>query len=71
MPVAVAETTMLWASIILPITPPVLLAVQIRSGSRPSCSAVTRWRLPNMALLEVSEPVRATPSQPNSGAKKA
>ena len=67
--VAVADTTMLCASIIFPMTPPVLLAVQISSGLRESCSAVTFCRLPNMALLEVSLPVSATPSQPKKAAQ--
>jgi len=67
--VATAATTMLWASIILPITPPVLLLATINTGFKPSCSAVIRCRLPNRALHEVSDPVSATPSQPNSGAK--
>jgi hypothetical protein len=43
--VAVA-TTMLWASILLPVTPPVLLLVQIRTWV-----AVIFWRLPNEALV--------------------
>ena len=38
--VAVLATTMLWASIILPITPPELLAAAIRTGLKPSCIAV-------------------------------
>ncbi len=54
------------ASIILPITPPVVFAEAIRIGSRPSFSAVIFWRLPNSTLLAVSEPVNATPSQPSS-----
>ena len=48
--VATAATTMLWASIILPITPPVLLLATISTGLRPNCSAVIRCRLPNRAL---------------------
>ena len=42
------------------------------SGSTPdsaSCVAVTACRPPNMAFDEVSDPVRATPSQPSSAAK--
>src|SRR5687768_1122925 len=38
--VAAVDTTMLWASIIFPITPPVEFAVVIRTGFNPSCSAV-------------------------------
>ena len=53
-----------WASIILPITPPVELVATIRTSFRCSCCAVIRCRLPNRALEAVSEPVRKTPSQP-------
>ena len=68
--VAAVATTMLWASIILPMTPPVLLAVVIEHrDSRPSCCAVIFCRLPNRAFELVSDPVRATPSQPSSAAK--
>src|SRR5262249_56288990 len=77
-PVAAAETTMLWASIILPMTPPVLLALARRimacvspSGSTPVSTrrrAVIVCRLPNRALEDVSEPVSATPSQPSRAA---
>ena len=35
--VATLATTMLWASIILPMTPPVLFAAAISTGLRPSC----------------------------------
>src|SRR5215471_19451343 len=52
------------ASTILPITPPALLAAVMRTGSRPNCSAVMRWRLPNKAFDDVSLPVRATPNHP-------
>ena len=38
---------MLWASIILPITPPELLAAAISTGLMPTCSAVIFCRLPN------------------------
>src|SRR5713101_2326782 len=54
------------ASTILPITPPAELAAHIRTGSRPSCSAVMRCKLPNNAFEEVSLPVSATPSQPRN-----
>ena len=64
--VEVLATTMLWASIILPITPPALLAEAMSTGLRPSCSAVTFCRLPKRALEPASVPVRATPSQPRS-----
>src|ERR1043165_1159473 len=64
--VAVDATTMDWASIILPITPPDELAAAIRIGERPSCSEVIFCRLPNSTLDAVSDPVSATPSQPSS-----
>jgi hypothetical protein len=60
----VLATTILWASIILPITPPVLLAEAIRVGLIPICSAEILCKLPNNTLDAVSEPVRATPSHP-------
>src|SRR5688572_23129807 len=68
-PVAVWATTMLWASIILPMTPPELLLAQVRMGEIPVCSAVTFWRFPKRTLDEVSLPVSATPSQPSRGEK--
>src|SRR5207237_9709770 len=58
------------ASTILPITPPAELAAHIRTGSRLSCCAVIRCKLPNSAFDEVSLPVRATPSQPRYVPKK-
>jgi hypothetical protein len=60
---------MLWASIILPMTPPELFAAAARTGDTPTCSAVICWRLPKSTLEDVSLPVRATPSQPSSGEK--
>src|SRR3982074_2201492 len=42
--VAVEATTMDWASIILPITPPEELAALIRTGEMPNCSAVVFCR---------------------------
>ena len=64
--VAVLATTMDWASIILPITPPELLAAAINVGDTWICSALMRCRLPKRTLDDVSEPVSATPSQPSS-----
>ncbi|MNI67846.1 hypothetical protein D3C73_1235000 [compost metagenome] len=46
-------------------TPPELLAAAINTGLSPSCSAVTFCKPPNSTLDAVSEPVRATPSQPS------
>src|SRR5882757_11038158 len=64
--VAVEATTIDWASIILPMTPPEELAAPIRIGDRPSCSDVIFCRFPNRMLEAVSDPVSATPSQPSS-----
>jgi len=44
--------------------PPQLLAEAMRVGLRPICSAEIFWRLPKRTLDDVSDPVRATPSQP-------
>src|SRR6478672_9759013 len=68
--VAVEATTIDWASIILPITPPDELAADIRTGESPSCSDVIFCRLPNSTLDAVSEPVSATPSHPSKVPKK-
>src|SRR6478736_3221458 len=68
--VAVEATTIDWASIILPITPPEELAAAIRTGDRPNCSDVIFCRLPNRMLEAVSDPVSATPNQPSSVPKK-
>src|SRR3984957_10942646 len=64
--VAVEATTIDWASIILPITPPDEFAAPIRIGDRPNCCDVIFCRLPNNTLEAVSDPVNATPSQPSS-----
>src|ERR1700734_4133944 len=63
--VAVLATTMLCASIILPMTPPQLLAADISTGETPTCCAEIFCRLPNSTLDDVSDPVSATPSQPS------
>ena len=63
---ALEATTMLWASIILPITPPPSWPRPSASGEMPSCSAVTFCRLPKSAFDPASVPVSATPSQPSS-----
>src|ERR1700690_1780550 len=68
--VAVEATTIDWASIILPITPPEELAAPISTDDRPSCSEVIFCRLPNRMFDAVSDPVSATPSQPSSVPKK-
>ena len=59
-----------WASIILPITPPVEFVAAIRTSFRCSCWAVMRCRLPKSAFDAVSDPVRKTPSHPRYAAKK-
>src|SRR6266702_1965344 len=58
------------ASTILPITPPAEFAAHMSTGSRLSCCAVIRCRLPNNAFDEVSLPVSATPSHPRNVPKK-
>src|SRR5436190_13008994 len=63
--VAVEATTIDCASIILPITPPDELAALIRIGDRPSCSEVIFCNPPNSTFDAVSDPVNATPNQPN------
>src|SRR5258708_28396890 len=68
--VAVEATTIDCASIILPITPPEEFAAAIRIGERPNCSDVIFCRFPNRMFDAVSEPVRATPSQPSNVPKK-
>src|SRR5258707_14212822 len=67
--VAVEATTIDWASIILPITPPDELAAPIRIADRPRCSEVIFCKLPNRILDAVSDPVSATPNQPTSEPK--
>src|SRR5471032_2074945 len=68
--VAVEATTIDWASIILPMTPPDELAAPIRNGDRPSCSEVIFCKFPNRMLDAVSDPVSATPNQPSRVPKK-
>src|ERR1700742_2182691 len=68
--VAVDATTIDWASIILPMTPPDELAAAIRTGESPSCSEVIFCKPPNKTFDAVSDPVSATPSQPSSVPKK-
>src|SRR3954469_10474087 len=63
--VAVEATTIDWASIILPITPPDELAALISTGDSPSCSEVIFCKLPKSTFEAVSDPVSATPNQPS------
>src|SRR5213595_3847414 len=64
--VAVLATTMLCASTIFPITPPELFAAAINTGLNPVRCAVIFCKLPNKTFEAVSDPVSATPSQPNN-----
>ena len=68
-PVAAVATAIDCGEIILPVTPPEELAATVKTGSTPTCCAVTACKLPKSAFAEVSEPVRNTPSQPKTGAK--
>src|ERR1700733_2163813 len=68
--VAVEATTIDWASIILPMTPPDEFAALIRIGEIFNCSEVILCRFPNRMLEDVSDPVSATPNQPSSVPKK-
>src|SRR5512143_3405221 len=68
-PTAAQATAIDCGDIILPVTPPVVLAPIVRIGLTPICCAVTACRLANRALLDVAEPVRNTPSQPRKGEK--
>ena len=67
---AAAATAIDCGEIILPTTPPEILAATVTTGSTPIVVAVAACSLPNKALEEVSEPVINTPSQPSKGAKK-
>src|SRR5215469_8091715 len=64
-PVAATATTMDEMQIILPITPPVELEPAIKTDDTPSWCDVIICRPPKSVLAAVSEPVAATPSQPN------
>src|SRR3954463_11855118 len=63
-PTAAAPMARFWGEIILPSTPPELLAAAISTGSRPASLAAATCSCPNSALELVSDPVTATPSQP-------
>ena len=62
-------TTIDWASIIFPITPPELLDAAASNGEIPNRSAVIFCRFPNNTFEEASLPVNATPNQPSNGEK--
>ena len=56
--------------IILPVTPPVVLAATSNRSETPICCAAVAYKAANKALDDVSDPVRNTPSQPRNGEKK-
>ena len=64
-PTAAQAMAMDWGEIILPVTPPVVLAATVSTGDRPSWLAVVACSAPNKALAEVSEPreEHANPAQ--------
>src|SRR5699024_4265875 len=70
-PTAVAAIVRFCGLIILPTTPPELLAPTSSSGLRPASCAAVCCSVANRALAEVSEPVTAVPSQPRIGERKA
>src|SRR5204862_8025504 len=61
-------TLAVWGAIGLPISAPTEFRVGSSSGGMPSCAPTSAWNLPNMALVEVFEPERATPMKPSTGA---
>ena len=67
---AAAATAIEDGEIILPTTPPEILAETVITGSTPMETAVVFCVWQNRALDDVSEPVTKTPSQPSTGAKK-
>ena len=68
-PTAAHATAIDCGEIILPVTPPVVLAATANSGEMPTWLAVLACNEPNKALAEVSEPVKNTPNQPKNGEK--
>ena len=66
-PTAEAAIARFCGLIILPSTPPEVLAAASSTGSSPAFTPVCTCRAPNSALAEVSEPVTATPIQPRMG----
>mmetsp|Transcript_11675 Transcript_11675/g.45460 ORF Transcript_11675/g.45460 Transcript_11675/m.45460 type:complete len:425 (-) Transcript_11675:865-2139(-) len=53
-----------------PSGPPAAEAAIVTIGSRPRACAATFWSVPNSTLLDVADPVSATPSHPTMGATK-
>src|SRR3954453_21968882 len=64
MPTAAAPMARFCGEIILPSTPPELLAAAMRVGSRFAFFAAVTWSAPNSEFDAVSEPVIDTPSHP-------
>src|SRR6478609_6689126 len=70
-PTAAAPIARFWGEIILPITPPELLAAASSVGERCDWWAADTCRAPKSEFAEVSEPVTAVPNQPTIGDRKA
>ncbi len=70
-PTAVAAIVRFCGLIILPTTPPEVLAATSRVGSIPAFCAAVCCRVANSALADVSDPVTAVPSQPRIGERNA
>src|ERR1039457_5021160 len=68
-PVTAQPITSDCAAIILPITPPALLAAHIRIGLSPSLIAVIFCRLPKSAFAPASVPLSAT-QPPDHGSEE-
>src|SRR3954454_5710892 len=68
-PVAAHATAIDCGEIILPVTPPVVLAATSNVSDTLIWCAVVFCNEQNSALDDVSEPVRNTPSQPRKGEK--
>src|SRR3712207_6750270 len=71
MPTAVAAIVRFCGLIILPTTPPEVLAATRSVGSSPAFCAAVCCSVAKRALAEVSDPVTAVPSQPRMGERKA
>src|SRR4028118_111328 len=71
MPTAVAAIVRFCGLIILPTTPPEVLAAARGVGSGPAAWAAVGCRGAEGALAEVSDRVTAVPSQPRIGERKA
>src|SRR4029453_13236942 len=63
-PVATPATTMLWASIILAITPPLEFAAVVRTGLSPASWAGLCWGWPTRALMGGGVAAGQGPAEP-------